>query len=161
MLYIAKKRVEIKKQMKLRKAEKGDEKAIMALIHELAEYEKEPEAVINTPEQLGIDLFEDTICDCFVLLKEDKIIGMALYYISYSTWRGRCLYLEDFYVQPEHRRKGAGVMLFEALLKEVKNLGVKRMDWQVLAWNEPALNFYRKIGATLDEEWVNGRMFFE
>lgn len=145
----------------IRKAERGDEKAILELIKELAEYEREPDAVINTEKQLAIDLFDDNICDCFVYIHEKSIIGIALYYISYSTWKGRCLYLEDLYVQPQHRRLGAGKKLFTALLEEGKKMGVKRMDWQVLEWNEPAITFYKKIGATLDPEWLNGRMFFE
>lgn len=145
----------------IRKAVRGDETAILGLIKELAEYEREPEAVINTTEQLAIDLFVDNICDCFVYFHNDKIIGIALYYISYSTWKGRCLYLEDLYVQPQFRRLSAGKLLFDELLKEAERLGVKRMDWQVLEWNEPAINFYKKIGATLDPEWLNGRIFFE
>ncbi len=145
----------------IRKAVRGDETAILGLIKELAEYEREPEAVINTTEQLAIDLFVDNICDCFVYIHNDKIIGIALYYISYSTWKGRCLYLEDLYVQPQFRRLSAGKLLFDELLKEAERLGVKRMDWQVLEWNEPAINFYKKIGATLDPEWLNGRIFFE
>src|SRR5680860_884811 len=82
--------------------------------------------------------------------KRQVVCGMALYYISYSTWRGRCLYLEDLYIQPEYRRGGLGQDLFNKLLGEAKELGVKRMDWQVLEWNEPAIKFYEKIGADLD-----------
>ena len=145
----------------IRKAVRGDETAILGLIKELAEYEREPDAVINTAEKLAVDLFNDKICDCFVYVHDNNIIGIALYYISYSTWKGRCLYLEDLYVQPQYRRLGAGKLLFEELLKEAHRLGVKRMDWQVLEWNEPAINFYKKIGATLDPEWLNGRIFFE
>lgn len=145
----------------IRKAVRGDEISILNLIKELAAYEREPDAVINTEKQLAIDLFDEKLCDCFVYIHNDQIIGIALYYISYSTWKGRCLYLEDLYVQPEHRRLGAGQKLFTVLLEEAKELGVKRMDWQVLEWNEPAINFYKKIGATLDPEWLNGRMFFE
>lgn len=145
----------------IRKAVRGDETAILGLIKELAEYEREPDAVINTAEKLAVDLFNDKICDCFVYVHDNNIIGIALYYISYSTWKGRCLYLEDLYVQPRYRRLGAGKLLFEELLKEAHRLGVKRMDWQVLEWNEPAINFYKRIGATLDPEWLNGRIFFE
>ncbi|MDG0974418.1 MAG: GNAT family N-acetyltransferase [Crocinitomicaceae bacterium] len=145
----------------IRKAVRGDETAILGLIKELAEYEREPDAVINTAEKLAVDLFNDKICDCFVYVHDNNIIGIALYYISYSTWKGRCLYLEDLYVQPQYRRLGAGKLLFEELLKEAHRLGVKRMDWQVLEWNEPAINFYKRIGATLDPEWLNGRIFFE
>ena len=145
----------------IRKAERGDEHAILELVKELAEYEREPDAVINTTAQLAIDLFDDKVCDCFVFIHNDLIIGMALYYISYSTWKGRCLYLEDLYVKPEYRRHGAGQKLFAVLLEEADKLGVKRMDWQVLEWNEPAIKFYKKIGATLDPEWLNGRLFFK
>lgn len=144
----------------IRKAKRGDETAIMGLVQELADFEKAPNEVINTPEQLAIDLFDDKICDCYVYEIDGIIRGMALYYISYSTWRGRCLYLEDLYIQPDFRRGGIGQKLFQVLVDEAKALGVKRMDWQVLDWNEPAIQFYKKIGATLDPEWVNGRLYF-
>lgn len=144
----------------IRKAKKGDEIAIMQLVQELANYEKEPNAVINTPKQLAVDLFEDKICNCFVYTIEKKIVAIALYYISYSTWKGRCLYLEDIYIQPQHRRKGIGKLLFQSLINEAKSLNVKRMDWQVLEWNTLAISFYKKIGATLDPEWINGKLFF-
>lgn len=144
----------------IRKAIRGDEKAIMGLVQELADFEKEPDAVINTPEQLAIDLFEDKICRCYVYEVEGEIRAMALYYISYSTWRGRCLYLEDLYIQPKYRRLGIGQQLFQLLIEEAKSMGVKRMDWQVLDWNESAIAFYKKIGAELDPEWLNGRLYF-
>lgn len=144
----------------IRKAIPGDEQAIFGLINELALYEKAPEQVTNSAEQLGIDLFQDKICEAIVASKNDQIIGFALYYISYSTWKGRCLYLEDFYVQEGHRKYGAGGMLFDKVVEIAKDLGVKRMDWQVLEWNQLALDFYKKRNATLDSEWVNGRLFF-
>src|SRR5690554_2135997 len=128
----------------IRKAKRGDETAIMGLVQELADFEKAPNEVINTPEQLAIDLFDDKICDCYVYEIDGIIRGMALYYISYSTWRGRCLYLEDLYIQPDFRRGGIGQKLFQVLVDEAKALGVKRMDWQVLDWNEPAIQFYKK-----------------
>lgn len=146
--------------IKIRKAERGDEHALMGLVQELANFEKAPDEVINTPEQLAIDLFDDKLCDCYVYEVDGVIRGMALYYISYSTWRGRCLYLEDLYIQPNFRRSGIGIKLFQTLIDEAKNLGVKRMDWQVLDWNTPAIEFYKKLGATLDPEWINGRLFF-
>ena len=146
--------------IKIRRAERGDEHAIMGLVQELADFEKAPDEVINTPEQLAIDLFDEEICKCFVLVVDGIIRGMALYYISYSTWRGRCLYLEDLYIQPEFRRSGNGMKLFQTLVDEAKIVGVKRMDWQVLDWNESAIKFYKKVGATLDPEWINGRLFF-
>lgn len=144
----------------LRDAKLGDEQAIYGLIHELAVYEKEPDAVINTAEQLKKDLFIDKVCSCIVLEHEDTIVGMALYYTSYSTWRGRCLYLEDFYIQPAHRRKGGGEVIFNHLVDKAKKEGFKRMDWQVLDWNEPAISFYKKVNAELDAGWMNGRLYF-
>ncbi len=147
--------------MQIREASPGDEKAIFDLIYALAVYEKAPEQVTNTPEQLRKDLFEDKICHAFVAEEDGQIIGFALYYISYSTWKGKCLYLEDFFVIPEKRQQGIGEQLFRKTVQKAKELGVKRMDWQVLEWNEPALAFYKKQDATLDEEWVNGRLFFE
>ncbi len=146
--------------MLIREARPGDEQAIHALVYALAEYERAPEQVTNTPEQLRIDLFEDKICDALVVESEGTIVGFALYYTSYSTWKGRCLYLEDFFVLPEYRRGGIGGELFQKVAAIARERGVKRMDWQVLEWNEPALEFYRKHEAILDPEWINGRLFF-
>jgi GNAT superfamily N-acetyltransferase len=149
------------KEFKIRVAVPGDEYDIMQLVQELATYEKEPDAVINTPEQLKVDLFEDPICECLIAEVEGETRGIALYYTSYSTWKGRCLYLEDLYIQPSYRKLGIGKALFEKLIGIAKERGVKRMDWQVLEWNEPAILFYKRISATLDPEWLNGRLFFE
>lgn len=147
--------------MLIREARRGDEQAIHALVYALAVYERAPDQVTNTPEQLRIDLFEDQICDALVVESDSgEIVGFALYYTSYSTWKGRCLYLEDFFVLPEHRRGGIGGELFQRVVGIARERGVKRMDWQVLEWNEPALQFYRKHEAILDPEWVNGRLFF-
>ena len=147
--------------MQIREAVSGDEQAIHSLICELAVYEKAPNEVINTPTQLHHDLFVDPICEALVLENEElKVIGFALYYTSYSTWKGRCLYLEDFYIQPEFRRGGMGSLLFTKVVEIAKKRGVKRMDWQVLDWNTPAIAFYRKHNSELDPEWMNGRLFF-
>ena len=144
----------------IRKAIPGDEQTIFHLIKELALYEKAPEQVTNTPEQLAIDLFHDQVCEAIVATIGNEIIGFALYYISYSTWKGKCLYLEDFYVQENHRNHRAGGILFKRVVEIAKELGVKRMDWQVLEWNQLALDFYKKRNAILDPEWINGRLFF-
>ena len=147
--------------MTIRTAAPGDEVAIHGLICALAEYERSPDEVINTPERLRIDLFEDRVCDALVVENDHQlVVGFALYYTSYSTWKGRCLYLEDFYVLPDYRRGGIGGKLFQQVVDIARERGVKRMDWQVLEWNEPALEFYKKHSATLDPEWVNGRLFF-
>lgn len=145
----------------IRGAQKGDEMAIMQLIKALALYEKAPEQVSNTAEELGKHLFEERICDALVVEIDERIVGFALFYTNYSTWKGKCLYLEDFFVLPEFRRDGIGSKLFDAVVQVAHERGVRRMDWQVLEWNEPALNFYRKQNAVLDSEWINGRLFFE
>lgn len=145
----------------IRGAQKGDEMAIMQLIKALALYEKAPEQVSNTAEELGNHLFEERICDALVVEIDERIVGFALFYTNYSTWKGKCLYLEDFFVLPEFRRDGIGSKLFDAVVQVAHERGVRRMDWQVLEWNEPALNFYRKQNAVLDSEWINGRLFFE
>lgn len=146
--------------MEIRKAKRGDEVQIMELIHGLAVYENEPDEVDNTAELLGKDLFEDQICEAFVAEEGDQIVGFGLFYTSYSTWKGPCLYLEDLYVRESHRRLGVGGLLFDRLVETAKERNFARMDWQVLDWNEPAIDFYKKKGARLDVEWLNGRLFF-
>lgn len=144
----------------IRKAERSDVPAIFALIQELALYEKAPEQVTNNPEQLAIDLFDKNLCEAIVAEKESHVVGFALYYTSYSTWKGACLYLEDFYVVESERQHGIGQLLFNHVLETAKERKVQRMDWQVLEWNEPAIRFYEKQKAMLDPEWLNGRLFF-
>ena len=146
--------------IKIREAKLGDEQSIYDLVYALAVYEKAPKEVVNTPAQLAIDLFESKICYAYVAQENNTVIGFALYYISYSTWKGKSLYLEDLFVIPEQRKDGVGGLLFDKVVETAKKLKVKRMDWQILDWNEPALNFYKKKGAHLDSGWVNGRLFF-
>ena len=144
----------------IRKAKPGDEISIHQLIKELADYEKAPNEVTNTIEDLKQHLFEEELCHALVALENNAIIGFSLYYISYSTWKGKCLYLEDFYVQPMHRKKGIGELLFNQTIEIAKSIQAKRMDWQVLSWNEIALNFYKKQGTSLDSGWIQGRISF-
>lgn len=147
--------------MNIRVARIGDEKAIHDLISELALYERAPNEVTNTVEKLRIDLFVDAVCEALVVENEAlEVVGFALYYQSYSTWKGRCLYLEDLYIKPDFRRGGIGSELFTQVVEIAKKWEAKRMDWQVLDWNEPAIEFYKKHQAILDPEWVNGRLFF-
>lgn len=147
--------------MQVRKAIRADVPTILELIKGLAEYEKEPDAVINTDEDLTRALFEDHLCEALVVEREDQILGFAIYYTSYSTWKGPCIYLEDLYILPEFRQFGAGSALFDAVVEIAKERKVARMDWQVLDWNEPAIKFYEKKGAFIDKNWYNGRLFFE
>ena len=146
--------------MLVRPANPSDTVFIHRLIQELADYERAPDAVINSPELLLNDLFVEGRCHAFVAEYEEVIIGFALYYFGYSTWKGRTLYLEDLYVQEDFRKTGVGQQLFDQVVMVAIKEKVRRMDWQVLTWNEPALAFYRKNNAILDDEWINGRLFF-
>lgn len=126
------------------------------LIKELAVYEKAPDEVTNTVQDMHWDGFgENPIFKFFVAETEEGIVGIALYYIGYSTWKGKMLFLEDLIVTERLRRGGIGKMLFNAVAHEAKEIGAKRMRWQVLDWNEPAIAFYKKIGADISSEWLN------
>jgi GNAT superfamily N-acetyltransferase len=140
----------------LRKGKVTDCAAVLTLIRELAHYEKAPNEVEIDQERLKVDGFgENPIFDLFVAEKEEEIIGMALFYEKYSTWKGRSIYLEDLIVTEKERGIGAGKALFEAVAEEAKRRKSGRMEWQVLDWNQSAIDFYEKAGAELDGEWVN------
>jgi GNAT superfamily N-acetyltransferase len=141
----------------IRRAEREDCSAMLELIRELAVYEKAPDEVTVDPlhfEESGFGL--NPVWWAFVVEnQEKKVVAFALYYIRYSTWKGQVMYLEDILVTETMRGKGIGKMLIERLIEEAKEKGFKRMTWQVLDWNEPAINFYKKFGAKFDPEWVN------
>ncbi len=146
----------------IRKGTKEDIPGVLALIKELAEYEKAPNEVVITVEQLKEDGFgENPIYGLFVAELDEKIVGIALYYWKYSTWKGKCLFLEDIIVTESLRGQKIGAKLFEEVVKVAKQAKVKRLEWQVLNWNEPAINFYKKYNAHLDDEWLNGKLVFE
>lgn len=141
----------------IRKAKPEDAPSVFQLIQELAVYERAPEEVINTPEQMLHDGFpESPWFGCLVAEHEGRVIGMALWYLRYSTWKGVCMYLEDLYIQPEHRRNGIGNALFQQLLQLAEEKQCRRLVWQVLDWNEPAIRFYEKLGSRFDKGWWNG-----
>lgn len=144
----------------IRKGTKSDLPRLRELIVELAIYEKEPDAVEVTIEELEIDGFgPNSIFDFFVAEKEGKLEGIALYYFKYSTWKGKCLFLEDIVVNEKLRGFGIGKLLFDEVVKVAAHHNCKRMEWQVLEWNTPAINFYKKkYNAELDPEWLNGRL---
>ena len=145
----------------IRRAERKDCTRLLELIQELADYEKAPQEVtvtLNHFEESGFG--SNPVWCAFVAEINGKVEGFALYYIRYSTWKGQCLYLEDFLVTEKLRGMGAGKLLFDRVIAEAKEKGFTRMVWQVLEWNEPALNFYRKYNATLDPEWINGILDF-
>ena len=101
-----------------------------------------------------------SVLKAIVAEEAGEVIGFAIYYTSYSTWKGPCIYLEDLYVLPEKRNLHAGSKLFDAVVAIAKERKVARMDWQVLDWNQLAIDFYERKGATIDKDWYNGRMFF-
>ena len=145
--------------IQIRKGTIDDLPEVLQLIQELAEYEKAPNEVTNTLEDMRRDGFgERPVFEFFVAEAEGTIVGIALYYTAYSTWKGRTIYLEDLVVTERLRRSGIGKKLFDAVAEEAKRVGAKRFRWQVLEWNEPAIAFYKKIGAELDGEWINCTM---
>ncbi|MGI4740251.1 MAG: GNAT family N-acetyltransferase [Janthinobacterium lividum] len=146
----------------LRRGQETDLPRVLALIQELAVYERAPEAVTNTLDMMRRDGFgPEPIFGFFVLESGDDLLGLALFYTAYSTWKGRMLYLEDLVVTEAARRGGYGRQLFDAVVAEAQRTGAQRMKWQVLDWNEPAIGFYKKLGATIETEWLNGNLSAE
>jgi len=143
----------------VRKATLSDIPAIHDLVRELAVYEKAEEEFIASQQEYQRD-FMDDIFRCQVAEVGDIVVGMILYYMTYSTWKGRMLYLEDFVVKEAFRQKGIGQQLFDAFLTEAREEGCRLVKWQVLDWNEPAVRFYEKNQATIEKEWWNGKIFF-
>jgi len=141
----------------IRKGKPADVPQVFSLIKELALYEKAPDEVDNTVEQMLLDGFgEHPIYHFFVAeSQENFIVGLALYYFRYSTWKGRRMYLEDLIVTEAHRGQGLGKRLFEAVMEEAKATHCSGMVWQVLDWNESAIEFYKRYGATFDAGWLN------
>lgn len=141
---------------RIRRGTVEDLQAILDLIVELAIYEKAEHEVENSTEQMKLDGFgERPVFDFFVVEENEMIVGTAIYYFRYSTWKGKALYLEDLVVSEKHRGKGYGKALLDAIVKQAKSDNCKQVRWQVLDWNEPAINFYNSIGADLDAEWIN------
>jgi len=129
---------------------------LLELVHELAVYEKAPNEVTVTLEHFEESGFgEKPVWWAFVAVENKAILGFALYYIRYSTWKGQRMYLEDILVTEKARGRGIGKVLMDRLIEEAKEKKFSGMMWQVLEWNEPAINFYKKYNANLDAEWVN------
>ena len=140
--------------MTIRKATKNDMPSVLELIQELATFEKEPDAVVVTVDDLVRDGFsENPLFQCFVAEVENEIIGMALYYYRYSTWKGKTIHLEDLIVKESKRGTGAGFALYKEIIKQGKAENVRRIEWNVLDWNTPAIDFYEKSGAKVLGDW--------
>ena len=146
----------------IRKGVQADLPQVLNLVKELAEYEKTPaEVEVTVEEMINWGFGKDKIFEFFVLEKENKIIGIALYYYKYSTWKGKCLFLEDIIVTESERCKGYGQLLFNVVAKVAKEQKVRRMEWQVLEWNTPAIKFYEKYNSVIDPEWMNCKLTYE
>lgn len=140
----------------IRRAVKEDCTRLLELVQELAVYEKAPNEVTVSLEHFTESGFgPNPVWWAFCAEENGVMQGFALYYIRYSTWKGQAMYLEDILVTESMRGKGMGKLLFDRLIEEAKEKGFNRMVWQVLEWNEPAINFYKKYGANFDAEWVN------
>ena len=140
--------------MKIRKGTPQDMPDVLALITELAVFEKEPDAVVISTEDLVRDGFsENPLFHTFVAEVNNEIIGVALYYYRFSTWKGKTIHLEDLIVKENNRGTGAGFALYSEIIKQGKKDNVRRMEWNVLDWNTPAIDFYEKSGAKVLEDW--------
>ena len=140
----------------IRPATPEDVPVIMQLIRELAEYEKAPHEVTNTEEQLLADGFgENPVFGAFLAEIDGKVVVMLLYYTRYSTWKAKRLYVEDIIVQEAFRGNGIGKKLLDTTIEYAKEKGFSGLNWQVLDWNEPAINFYKKYDVNFDTEWWN------
>lgn len=145
----------------IRQGIKNDLPQVLELVRELAEYERELDQVANTVKQMEEDGFGDNPVFGFLIAEDDDgIIGTSIYYYRYSTWKGRRLYLEDLVVTEKKRGTGAGKKLFEETLEVGKRTNCTGMMWQVLDWNEPAINFYKKYNTHFEDNWINCNIDF-
>ena len=142
----------------IRPATESDIPGIHALVYELAVYEKEPEAVFTTPEEYLED-FRNGLFESHVAEMEGKVGGMTLFFMMYSSWKGKMLYLDDFVVNEQYRRFGVGQKLYDAFIEEGRRRGCRLVKWQVLDWNEPAIKFYEKNEAIIEKGWWNVKKF--
>ncbi|MEN2402395.1 GNAT family N-acetyltransferase [Flavobacterium sp. MC2016-06] len=140
--------------MNIRKGNPEDMKSVLGLIQELAIFEKEPEAVVITVDDLVRDGFgENPLFHVFVAEVENEIVGIALYYYRYSTWKGKTIHLEDLIVKDKMRGSGLGYALYSEIMKQGKRDNVRRVEWNVLDWNTPAVKFYENSGAKILDGW--------
>lgn len=145
--------------IKIRTASIDDIPSIFSLVKELAVYEK-AEHEVYVDEDYYRQAFNDGIFDALVATDKDDVLGICIYYTTFSTWKGKMLYLEDFVVREAYRKKGIGQLLYDKLVAFAKTDGFRLMKWQVLDWNEPAIKFYEKNEATIEKEWWNCKVIF-
>ena len=145
--------------MTIRKGNPEDMEAVLGLIQELAAFEKEPDAVLITVDDLTRDGFgEVPLFQVFVAEVDSEIVGIALYYYRYSTWKGKTIHLEDLVVKDKMRGTGLGYALYSEIIKQGKKDKVRRIEWNVLDWNTPAIEFYEKSGAKVLGDWRVAQM---
>lgn len=145
--------------MNIRVGTENDIESALLLVNELAAYENAPtEVEVTVDEMKAWGFGADKQFDFFVAEEDNLVVGLALYYFKYSTWKGKCLFLEDIIVTESQRGKGIGKLLFDKVVQVAKATNVRRMEWQVLDWNTPAIEFYKKYKSTLDGEWINCKL---
>jgi len=142
----------------IREGTTADIPDLLRLIKELAVFEKAADKVKNNEAMLKEDFEVHQSFKFLVAVKKQKVVGISLYYPRYSTWNGRCYYLEDLYVETNLRGEGIGLALLKATVEEAKKAGAARLDWQVLDWNTPAVEFYEKMGTHIEKEWWNCKL---
>ncbi|HTI57731.1 GNAT family N-acetyltransferase [Mucilaginibacter sp.] len=146
-------------QIQLRIAKRGDCPRLMELVNELALFERAPDEVSVSLEEFEAAGFgANPVWKAYVAEWEGFIVGFAIYYVRYSTWKGCRLYLEDLIVTESWRGKGVGKLLFDKIIQEAQEMGFNGMTWQVLDWNEPAIKFYNKYEAAIEDGWLNGSL---
>lgn len=146
--------------MTIRQATPNDARAIYDMIYELAVYEKAPEEVVTTPDEIKASLFgPDSKTEALICEMEGKAVGYAVFFTSYSTWLGRNgIYMEDLYVSPDFRGHGAGKALMKTIARCAVSRQCGRLEWSVLDWNQPAIDFYLSIGSLAQDEWIRYRL---
>ena len=142
-----------------RKAKKEDIPAIHHLVEVLASFEKEENA-ITVDSKYYEECFDENTFQAIVAEDAGQVVGMALFYMTFSTWKGKMMYLEDFVVLPKYRNQGVGKELWDIWIAESKEQGAKMVKWQVLDWNTDATRFYIRQGATIEKQWWNGKIIF-
>ena len=140
----------------IRRAVKDDCPRLLELVQELATYERAPgEVTVTLDHFIESGFGTQPVWWAFVAEVDESVVGFALYYVRYSTWKGQAMYLEDILITNEMRGKGIGKLLFDRLIEEARDKKFNRIIWQVLDWNEPAINFYKKYNADFDASWIN------